>query len=134
MISLTSLIRCRNLAVLTPGSKSPFVRASRPIHSFPFRPSFRGTRLDGLGGGGFGGRGDGGRSRDWHTGEARCEVHDAMVVRVLRKVKAFVREEEQKHGVIQEDLGQECGGEQDQIRKVQPVHNIPHRGGQRAKL
>lgn len=95
MISLTSLIRCRNLAVLTPGSKSPFVRASGPIHSFPFGPSFRGTRLDGLGGGGFGGRGDGGRSRDWHTGEARCEVHDAIVVRVLRKVRAFVREEEQ---------------------------------------
>lgn len=95
VISLTSLIRCRNVTVLTPGSKSPFVRAPRPIHSFPFRPSFGGTRLDGLGGGGFGGRGDGGRSRDWHTAEARCEVHDAIVVRVLRKVKAFVREEEQ---------------------------------------
>lgn len=93
MISLISLMRSRNGAVLTPGSEFLLVRASRPLHSFPFGPLFHAARLDGLGGGGFGGRGDGGRSRDWHTAEALGEVHDAIMVRVLIRWEELLSEQ-----------------------------------------
>ena len=69
----------------SPHARSPSTRIQ--AYLAPFASSIHCDRLDGLGGGGCGGRGEGGRSRDWHTADAGDDVHDAIVVRALRKLE-----------------------------------------------
>lgn len=95
VIVLSGLLRRRNRAVLTPCYET-LVCARIQNCSSSFGPAIRWNRLDGLGGGGFGGRGEGGRSRDWHTAEVRGELHEAMMVRMLRKTRAVVQAEDRE--------------------------------------